>query len=597
MSTTLDVRSLCEAFQNTAARHPDTVALRTVGGATRITWGEYAARVARIAAGLHRLGVGHGDTVALMMTNRPEFHLCDTAAIHLGAAPFSVYNTLPPEQIAYLFRNAGNRVAICESQFAARVREAASGTAVEHVVCIDGAPDGAVALERLEADGAGDGELDLSAAWRRVEPADLLTLIYTSGTTGPPKGVEITHGNMLAQLRATTSMLPLEPGDRSVSYLPSAHIADRWAAHYTGMTFAVEITSIPDPRAVAAALPEVRPTVWGAVPRVWERMHAALEAAVTTADEERRTAMRWALDCGLRRVRAEQAAMRGEGAGPDPALLTECSRADELVLAPVRAWLGLDHARWLVSGAAPIAIELLEYFAAMGLPILELWGMSEVSCCGTINVPGRAIIGTVGVALPGVELHLAGDGELLFRGDTVMRGYRNDPEKTAEAIDDDGWLHTGDIATIDAEGYVRIVDRKKELIINAAGKNMSPANIESALKTSSPLIGQAVCIGDRRPYNTALLVLDPDGAAAWAASHGMDGADPVALAADPRVRAALDEAVEAANARLARVEQIKRFAVLPELWEPGGDELTPTMKLKRRPIAEKYAAEIEALYA
>ena len=178
-----------------------------------------------------------------------------------------------------------------------------------------------------------------------------------------------------------------------------------------------------------------------------------------------------------------------------------------------------------------------------------------------------------------------------------MRGYRNDPEKTAEAIDDDGWLHTGDIATIDAEGYVRIVDRKKELIINAAGKNMSPANIESALKTSSPLIGQAVCIGDRRPYNTALLVLDPDGAAAWAASHGMDGADPVALAADPRVRAALDEAVEAANARLARVEQIKRFAVLPELWEPGGDELTPTMKLKRRPIAEKYAAEIEALYA
>jgi len=477
------------------------------------------------------------------------------------------------------------------------VSDAVSPSELVTVSLSKSAPDGAVALERLEADGAGDGELDLSAAWRRVEPADLLTLIYTSGTTGPPKGVEITHGNMLAQLRATTSMLPLEPGDRSVSYLPSAHIADRWAAHYTGMTFAVEITSIPDPRAVAAALPEVRPTVWGAVPRVWERMHAALEAAVTTADEERRTAMRWALDCGLRRVRAEQAAMRGEGAGPDPALLTECSRADELVLAPVRARLGLDHARWLVSGAAPIAIELLEYFAAMGLPILELWGMSEVSCCGTINVPGRAIIGTVGVALPGVELHLAGDGELLLRGDTVMRGYRNDPEKTAEAIDDDGWLHTGDIATIDAEGYVRIVDRKKELIINAAGKNMSPANIESALKTSSPLIGQAVCIGDRRPYNTALLVLDPDGAAAWAASHGMDGADPVALAADPRVRAALDEAVEAANARLARVEQIKRFAVLPELWEPGGDELTPTMKLKRRPIAEKYAAEIEALYA
>ena len=597
MSSTLDVRSLCEAFQNTAARQPDTVALRTLGGGTRITWGEYAARVARIAAGLHRLGVGHGDTVALMMTNRPEFNLCDTAAMHLGAAPFSVYNTLPPEQIGYLFRNAGNRVAVCEAQFAARVREAAAGTMVEHVVCVDGAPDGAIALERLEADAAGDPEPDLTTAWRRVGPEDLLTLIYTSGTTGPPKGVEITHANMLAQLRATTSMLPIEPGDRSISYLPSAHIADRWAAHYTGMTFGVEITACPDPRAVAAALPEVRPTVWGAVPRVWERMHASLEAAITVADDERRTAMRWALDCGLRRVRAEQAAMVGDGPGPDAALLTECSRADELVLAPLRARLGLDHARWLVSGAAPIAAELLEYFAALGLPILELWGMSEVSCCGTINVPGRAIIGTVGVALPGIELAVADDGELLIRGDTVMRGYRNESQKTAETIDSDGWLHTGDVATIDAEGYVRIVDRKKELIINAAGKNMSPANIETALKTSSPLIGQAVCIGDRRPYNTALLVLDPDGAAAWAASQGMDGADPAALATDPRVRAALDEAVEVANARLARVEQIKRFAVLPELWEPGGDELTPTMKLKRRPIAEKYAAEIEALYS
>jgi long-subunit acyl-CoA synthetase (AMP-forming) len=595
MSSILDVRSLCEAFQNTAARQPGAVALRSLGGATRITWGEYAARVARIAAGLSRLGVGHGDTVALMMTNRPEFNVCDTAAMHLGAAPFSVYNTLPSEQIAYLFRNAGNRVVICEAAFAPRVREAAAGTAVEQVVCVDGAPDGAIALERLEA--GDDGGFDLAAAWRRVGPEDLLTLIYTSGTTGPPKGVEITHANMIAQLRATTSMLPVHAGDSSISYLPSAHIADRWASHYTGMTHGVDITCCPDPRQVGAALHEVRPTVWGAVPRVWERIHAGLEAAITTADEERRRGMRWAIDCGLRRVRAEQAAMRGEGPGPDQALLTECSRADELVLGGVRERLGLDRVRWLVSGAAPIATELLEYFGALGLPIMELWGMSEVSCCGTINDPARAIIGTVGIALPGVELRVADDGELLVRGPIVMRGYRNDPEKTAEAIDAGGWLHTGDIATIDADGYVRIVDRKKELIINAAGKNMSPANIETALKTSSPLIGQAVCIGDRRPYNTALLVLDPDGAAAWAASRGMDSADPAALVADPRVRSALEEAVEAANSRLSRVEQIKRFAILPEVWEPGGDELTPTMKLKRRPIAEKYAAEIESLYA
>jgi long-subunit acyl-CoA synthetase (AMP-forming) len=596
MTGTLDVRSLCEGFQRTAAAQPDAVALRTLGGGTRITWGEYGARVARIAAALHRLGVGHGDTVALMMTNRPEFNLCDTAAMHLGAAPFSVYNTLPAEQIAYLFRNAGNRVALCEAQFVDRVLAAAASSGVEHIVCVDGAPAGTVALEQVEAER--DGDLDLAAAWRRVGPQDLLTLIYTSGTTGPPKGVEITHANMLAQLRATTSLLPLLPGDRSVSYLPSAHIADRWAAHYTGMCFGVEVTSVPDPRAVAAALPEVRPTVWGAVPRVWERMHAALEAAIATnPDEERRRGMRWAIDCGLRRVRAEQAELNGTGPGPDAELLTECSRADELVLSPLRQRLGLDRARWLVSGAAPIANDLLEYFDALGLPILELWGMSEISCCGTINVPGRTRIGTVGVALPGVEMRLAEDGELLVRGETVMRGYRNEPEKTAETIDAEGWLYTGDIATIDAEGYISIVDRKKELIINAAGKNMSPANIEGALKSSSPLIGQAVCIGDRRPYNTALLVLDPDGAAAWAASQGLDGATMEALAADPRVRTALEEAVEAANRRLSRVEQIKRFAILPEVWEPGGDELTPTMKLKRRPIGEKYAARIEELYA
>ncbi|HEX3605939.1 MAG TPA: AMP-binding protein [Candidatus Dormibacteraeota bacterium] len=594
--SSLDVRSLCEAFQRTAAAHPDTVALRSLGGATRITWGEYAARVRRIAGGLHGLGVRHGDTVSLMMSNRPEFNVCDTATMHLGAAPFSVYNTLPAEQIVHLFRNAGNRVAICEAQYVERVRTAAAGSAVEHIVCVDGAPDGTLALERLEADDPGD--LDLEAAWRRVEPSDLLTLIYTSGTTGPPKGVELTHANMLAQLRATSALLPVVPGDCSISYLPSAHIADRWASHYTGMAMGVEVTSCPDPRAVAAALPEVRPTIWGAVPRVWERLYAALEAGLaTTPDEERRRAMRWALDTGVRRVRAEQAELAGEGPGPDAGLLAESSRADELVLEPLRRRLGLDRARWLVSGAAPIAAELLEYFGALGLPILELWGMSEISCCGTVNPPGRARIGTVGVALEGIEVTTAEDGELLVRGGMVMRGYRNEPEKTAEAIDSEGWLHTGDIATIDGSGYIRIVDRKKELIINAAGKNMSPANIESTLKTASPLIGQAVCIGDRRPYNTALLVLDPDGAAAWAQARGRDGASLTDLAADAEVRAALEAAVEAANQRLARVEQIKRFAVLPENWEPGGDELTPTMKLKRRPIAEKYAAAIEALYA
>jgi long-chain acyl-CoA synthetase len=265
--------------------------------------------------------------------------------------------------------------------------------------------------------------------------------------------------------------------------------------------------------------------------------------------------------------------------------------------AGVLAKLGLDQVRWSVSGAAPIPVSVLEYFGNLGLPICELWGMSELSCCATVNPQDDIRVGTVGKALPGVELKLLEDGELLVRADTVMRGYRNQPEKTAEAIDDEGFMHTGDIATIDEDGYVRIVDRKKELIINAAGKNMSPANIEQTIKASSPLIGPAVVIGDNRPYNVALLVLDPDFSAAYAAKAGLADGSTAALVDDPGVQKVIADAVEAANAKLSRVEQIKRYKILPTDWEPGGDELTPTMKLKRKPIGEKYAAEIEALYA
>jgi long-subunit acyl-CoA synthetase (AMP-forming) len=523
----LQAATLCEAFQITVAERPEQVALRTVGGAVEITFAEYAARVSRIAAGLAALGVRRGDTVAMMLTNRPEFHLVDAATFHLGAIPFSVYNTSSPEQIAYLFSNAENRVVVCDRQFV----DAMPG--VEHVFVVDD-------LEELEA--AGSAAFDFEAAWQAVTPEDVLTLIYTSGTTGPPKGVEITHANMMAECRACAPVLPMSLGGRQTSYLPAAHVADRWASHYyASIVHGATITSVPDPREVVAALPEVRPTVWGAVPRVWEKMKAALEAKGIV----------------------------------DPAALPEEARAG------VRASLGLDEAAWLVSGAAPTPTEVLEYFHALGLPICELWGMSELSCCATINPPDDIRIGTVGKALPGVELKLLEDGELLCRGDIVMRGYRHDEAKTAEALDADGWLHTGDVAEIDVDGYVRIVDRKKELIINAAGKNMSPANIEQRLKASSPLIGQAIVIGDRRPYNVALIVLDPDARGGWPA----DG-----------VEAEVARGVAEANGHLSRVEQIKRFTILPVDWEPGGDELTPTMKLKRRPIAAKYAAEIDSLY-
>jgi long-chain acyl-CoA synthetase len=594
VSGNLDVSSLCEAFQRSASINPDGVALRTPGGAVEITWREYAERVRSIAAGLAALGVERGQTVALMMSNRPEFNLCDTAAMHLGATPFSVYNTLAPEQVAYLFSNAENRVVICESVFVDRV--VAAGGKVEHVVCVDGAPEGRLSLEQVEA--MGDPGFDFDAAWRSVAPDDVLTLIYTSGTTGPPKGVEITHSNMLAEIAASSAVLPVTSEDRIASYLPSAHVADRWSSHYQQMVFGLQVTCVADIKTIAAALADIRPTLWGGVPRVWEKIKAALEARIESeADPQRKQGMQWAVATGIKKVRAEQAAINGVGPGPDEALLAEYAKADELVLSKIRQQVGLDDVHWSIIGAAPASMDVLEFFAAIGLPICELWGMSELSCCATINPPGRNKLGTVGPALPGVELSIAEDGELLCRGPLVMRGYRNEPEKTAEAIDADGWLHTGDVATIDDEGYVRIVDRKKELIINAAGKNMSPANIENRLKSASPLVGQAIAIGDRRPYNVALIVLDPDACGAYAAKAGLADASPTALCENEGIVAAVRAAVEDANAGLSRVEQIKTFRILPVDWLPGGDELTPTMKLKRKPISEKYAAEIDALYA
>ena len=582
--------TMCEAFQATVARYPDELALRTAGGAVAITWGDYAGRVRQIAAGLAGLGVRRGDTVALMMTNRPEFHLVDTAALHLGAIPFSVYNTFAAEQIDQVLANAGNRVVLCEEQFVPRLLEVTGGTAVEHVVCVDGQPAGTVTVEEMVA--GGDPGFGFEACWRAVQPDDVLTLIYTSGTTGPPKGVEITHAQMMAELTATSALLPAGPGDRVVSYLPLAHIAERYGSHYSPMLTGEQVTPLADAKALLSALTDVRPTIFGGVPRVWEKLKAGIETLMAyEPDQARRQAVQDAFQVGLQYVDATLA-------GEVPTGLAEAyQRADEQVLSKIRLLLGLDQVRAAVSGAAPIAPEILKFMLALGIPVAEVWGMSECSCIGTANPPDAIRIGTVGKAIPGVQLKLAGDGELLLRGPIVMKGYRNDPARTAEAIDPGGWLHTGDLAAIDEDGYVTITGRKKELIINAAGKNMSPAAIESAALAASLLIAQVVAVGDRRPCIVALIALDPDAAAAFAAQHGITDPAPAILAAHPAIRAAIGAAVEEANGRLSRVEQIKRFAIVPAFWEPGGDEITPTMKLKRRAVTAKYADVIESLYA
>lgn len=581
--------TLCEAFQRNAAIDPDAVVLRTPGATQTLTWRELAEQVRKFAAGLAGLGVRRGDTVSLMMANRIEFYPLEIGAQHLGATSFSVYNTLPAEQLTYLFDNAGTKVAICEQQYVDRIR--ASGAPVEHIVCIDGAPPGTISVEQLYA--AAPRDFDFESTWRSVRPDDVVTLIYTSGTTGNPKGVEMTHANLLFECHALNAVLPSKFGDRVTSYLPSAHIADRAMGLYGLEVFGAQVTVVDDPRAIAAALPDVRPTVWAAVPRIWEKLKAGIEFTVANEqDESTRAALQWAMS-----VAAQRAAALVAGEQIPDELAAEWARADELVLSKLRERLGFGELRWAVSGAAPIPKETLAFFAGIGIPIAEVWGMSELSCVAAVSHPRDARLGSVGKLLPGLEGKIADDGEFLVRGPLVMKGYRKEPAKTAEAIDADGWLHTGDILEADAQGYLRVVDRKKELIINAAGKNMSPANIENAILAACPMIGVMITIGDGRPYNTALLVFDADSVGPYAARHGLSDASPAALAADPDVIAQIAAGVAAGNAKLSRVEQIKRFRILPTLWEPGGDEITLTMKLKRKPIMAKYAEEIEQLYA
>jgi len=583
----LPVQSLYEGFAATVGRLGGEVALRD--GEETTTWSELAAQVGRIAGGLASLGVGKGDTVALMLSNRPEFFACDLAAVALGAVPFSIYQTSSPEQIAYFVGDAGARVAIVEAEYLdlfERARKQLSG--VEHLIVLD-AEGGDETLAELEGR---DPDFDTAGPGGAVGPDDLLTLIYTSGTTGPPKGVQLTHRNLLTLVASVDDLVPFpERGGRVISWLPAAHIAERGANYYLPVVKGLEITICPDSREIVQFLSKARPTWFFAVPRVFEKLKAGLEAMVAGLPEAQRKPIERGLGAALEKVRLEQ---RGDAVAEE--VQAAAASADEEMFSALRRQLGLDEAVAVSVGAAPTPVEVLEFFHAIGIPVGELWGMSETCGVATCNPPGRIKLGTVGPPMPGTELKLAKDGEVLVRSAACMPGYRNMPEKTAETIDADGWLHTGDIGELDEDGYLRIVDRKKELIINAAGKNMSPASIESKLKSASPLIGQVAAVGDGRRYNVALIVLDPDYAPVWAQGQGIGGAALESLAGQEAVRAAIEQAVASANERMARVEQIKKFKVLPAEWAPGGDELTPTMKLKRKPIERKYAAEIEELY-
>ena len=583
----LPARNLFEAFQKTVEKHGDTPALRTKDDVWA-SWNELGDRVKRIAGGLDELGVSKGDTVAMLLNNRPEFVACDLGAVSLGGVPFSIYQTASPEQIAYQINDAGAKIAITESSLLERLEKAReAGAEVEHVVVVDG-DGGDQSLDEL-MDAAPD--FDPAPMASEIESEDLLTLIYTSGTTGPPKGVQLTHRNLLSLVSGVEEMIPLpETGGKVISWLPAAHIAERGANYYLPIVYGLTITVCPDPRTIIDFLPVVKPTWFFAVPRIWEKAKSAIEGKIASLPDEQREPAQKAIEAAIQKIRLEQ-----QGADVPDELAKGVEAADKAMFADMRAQLGLDEVVSVNVGAAPTPVEVLEFFHAIGVPVGELWGMSETCGVATCNPPGGVKLGTVGPPIPGIEVKLAEDGEVLVKGASIMPGYRNMPEATADTIDDDGWLLTGDIGELDEDGYLKIVDRKKELIINAAGKNMSPANIESKLKLI-PLVDQAVAIGDGRKYNTALLTLDPDAASAWAKKHDAE-ADIASLSQNEELLGEVQKGVDEANEALARVEQVKKFKLLPEPWDPGGDELTPTMKLKRKPIAEKYADEIEALYA
>jgi len=597
-------RTLCDLLaDNAAGDGGDALAMswRRDGQWRTRSWREHRERVAEAAMGLARLGVGRGDFVAIMATNRPEHVVADQAAVHAGATPSTFYFTLAPEQIRYCAGHCEAKVAVLENRDMLKrwqeIREELP--ALRHLVVIEGAEDesgrdGVLTWDQLVAGGREALAADPGAFEElrgKVRPEDAATLLYTSGTTGPPKGVLLTHHNLLFECAALNRLHGLPTGGSSVSYLPLAHIAERVLSIYGPLTLRSHIWFCPDPAQAVEYVREARPTLFFGVPRVWEKVRAGIGAKLAAEENERKrklaqSAVATALEVVRRRQRGQAVPL---------GMRIRHAALDRLVLARIRAAIGLDRCTFASSAASPLAVDVAEFFAALGLPLVEVYGMTETTGVATGNLPGRIKIGTVGPAIAGVEVRLADDGEVLVRGPVNTPGYFRQEEATRALMDEDGWLHTGDVGELDADGYLRIVDRKKELIITSAGKNLSPANIEGLLK-EHPLVGQALAYGDNRPYVVALIVLDHEMVPAWAARNGVAGTVLGELAAHEKVLQEVQQAVDAANHRLARAEQVKRFEVLPVEWTAESEELTPTLKLRRRIIHAKYAAHIDALY-
>src|SRR5580693_2725433 len=579
--------TLLTEFAQTVAQVPDVVAHQWLAGGAwqTLTYQQVHDRVRDAALGLAAAGLRPGEFAAIWSRNRSEATIADYAVMHARGVPVFIYPTIAADQAADLIGHCAATVVIAEREFlpvidSIRARlphlrvlvvlgdEGAEGT-LQAGGAAQAAENGILTWRELLESGQAAAERDPGAferSWRQVTPDSLATLIYTSGTTGRSKAVMITHRNVRYEQEASLKLTPLadqvgaDGVARIVTYLPMAHVTGRTLDHWAPMTHPVTLAYCPDHLRLFEIAAQVHPTFLMGIPRVWEKLYAALRGALPDVSP---------------------AAVRALPDGVRQAMLTR---------------IGLDECRLAATGSAPIDPEIVEFFRALGVPLTEGWGMSELSNAATFAPAAEARSGAVGRAFPGVEVRVADDGEVLVRGPIVMGGYYKDPELTMATVDADGWLHTGDIGEFDADGFLKIIDRKKELIITSGGKNISPALVEYELQRH-PLIGQACAIGDRRNYVTALLVLDPETTPAWAREHGITFDSLADLAADPDVVAEVERGVATANSRLARPEQVRRFTLLPAEWTAQSGELTPSMKRRRQVIIDRYAKEIEELYA
>ena len=557
---------------------------------TSKTYGEIGEVVQRLALGLMDLGIAKGDKVSILANTRPEWTYFDFAALTTGATVVPIYQTNSPEECQYVLENSDAKTVIVEDEEQlAKIREVRDRCpALEHVILMTGEADDAISAAELAERGTSHDAAEWEERWSSVSPDDICTFIYTSGTTGPPKGCVISHGNYRSMLDMVLEVGVLGDDEVTYLYLPLAHsfaLLIQFGTVALGATLAYWQR---DPLKIIPDLAEVKPTYFPSVPRIFEKIYTAATAAAEKAGGMKKAVFNWAIGVGRRMREAERS-----GKQPGYFLRRQYEIADKQVLAKIRNLFG-GNVKVAVSGAAPINPEILRFFDAAGVLVVEGWGMTETSTAATIATPEDFKFGTVGRPFPGCEIKIADDGEILARGPNIFQGYYKNPEATAETLVD-GWLHTGDIGEIDPEGYVKITGRKKDIIITAGGKNITPANLEAEIK-QHPLVSQCVVIGDRRPYLVSVVTLDPEEAEKFAQENNLPP-DPEALASNELVRKAIDEHLDKVNSKFARVEQVKKLAILRHDLSQEGGELTPTMKVKRNVVADKYAGEIEALYS